>query len=184
MENGRQGIQPRVTPERACRKYSEGFPQRNILQRAYHRGEIEPEITYSDSFRLIRSGNPTKLPSGFTTLRNKQISYQESPYFPIPGRIQKRKSIIGQEQEFFQPEEERVRYYDPELFGPDKRNTKKQQTVVNTSNEASSPIIRNDISTQIKHNVVTPESTISSNTLWLQSSQFVKKTKKEFQRLH
>ncbi|MBW0545319.1 hypothetical protein O181_085034 [Austropuccinia psidii MF-1] len=45
-------------------------------------------------------------------------------------------------------------------------------------------MIRNDISTQMKDNVVIPESTISSNTLSLQFSQFVEKTQKEFERLH
>ncbi|MBW0487219.1 hypothetical protein O181_026934 [Austropuccinia psidii MF-1] len=79
---------------------------------------MESEITYSDSFRLIRIGNPTRLPSGFKPLRNQQISDQESPYFPIPGIIQEWKSIIGQKQDFFQPEEERVRSYDPEVVGP------------------------------------------------------------------
>ncbi|MBW0461294.1 hypothetical protein O181_001009 [Austropuccinia psidii MF-1] len=133
---------------------------------------------------LIRSGNPTKLPSGFTPLRHQHISDQESQYLPIPGKIQERKRIIEQEQDFFQPEAEKVRSYDPELVGPAKRSTMKQQTVVNTSNEASSPRIRNDISTQIKHNFAIPESTISSNTLWLQSSQFVEQTQKELERLH
>ncbi|MBW0513577.1 hypothetical protein O181_053292 [Austropuccinia psidii MF-1] len=124
IKNGRQEIQPRVPLERTCRKYSEDFSQRDILQRTYHKREIEPEITYSDSFRLIRSGNPTKLPNGFTPLRHQQISDQEPPYFPIPGRIQERKRIIGQEQYFFQPEAERVRSYYPEIVGPAKRSTK------------------------------------------------------------
>ncbi|MBW0478016.1 hypothetical protein O181_017731 [Austropuccinia psidii MF-1] len=99
-------------------------------------------------------------------------------------RIKERKRIIGKEQDFFQPKAERVRSYDPEIVGPVARSTKKQQTVVNTSNAASSPMIRNDISTQMKHNVVIPESTISSNTLWLQFYQFVEQTQKEFERLH
>ncbi|MBW0540863.1 hypothetical protein O181_080578 [Austropuccinia psidii MF-1] len=118
----------------------------------------------------MRTGNPTRLPSGFTPLRHQQISDQESPYFPIPGRIQEGKRIIGKEQDFFQPEEERVRSYDPEVVGPAERSTMKQQTIVITSHEASSPKISNNIYTQIKHNVVIPESTISSNTLWLQFS--------------
>ncbi|MBW0549463.1 hypothetical protein O181_089178 [Austropuccinia psidii MF-1] len=184
MENGRQGVKPRVPLQRTCRKYSENFPQRVILQRNHNNRAIEPERSYPDSFRLTRNGQPTKLPSGFTPLRHQQISDKESPYFPITGRIQGRKRIIGKEQDFFQPEEERVRFYDPKRVGPSKRSTKKQQTVVNTSNEASSPIIRNDISTQNEHNVVTPESTISSNTIWLQFSQFVEQTQKEFKRLH
>ncbi|MBW0570343.1 hypothetical protein O181_110058 [Austropuccinia psidii MF-1] len=132
----------------------------------------------------MRTGNPTRLPSGFTPLRHPQISDQESPYFPIPGRIQERKRITGKEKDFFQPEAERVRSYDPEIVVPVARSTKKQQTVVNTSNAASSPKIRNDIFTQMKHNVVTPESTISSDTLCLQFSPFVEKTQKEFERLH
>ncbi|MBW0496782.1 hypothetical protein O181_036497 [Austropuccinia psidii MF-1] len=170
MENERLGIKYRVPLERTCRKYSEDFPQRDILQRTYHRREIEPEITYSDSFRLIRSGNPTKILSCFKPLRHQQISDQESPYFPIPGKIQESKRIIGKEKDFFQPEGERVTSYYPQLVGPAKRSTKKQQKFVNNSNEASSPRIRNDISTQIKHNVVIPERTISSNTLFLQLS--------------
>ncbi|MBW0526264.1 hypothetical protein O181_065979 [Austropuccinia psidii MF-1] len=184
MENGRQGIQPRVPLQRTCRKYSGDFPQRDILQITYHRKEMEPEITYSDPFRLMRTGDPTRLPGGFTPLRNQQISDQESPYFPIPGRIQERKRIIGQEQDFFQPEEERVISYDPKVVGPAERSTIKQQTAVSTSHEASIPRIRNDISTQIKHNFVIPESTISSNTLWSKFSQFVEQTQKEFKELH
>ncbi|MBW0573891.1 hypothetical protein O181_113606 [Austropuccinia psidii MF-1] len=124
MENGIQEIKPRVPPERTCRKYSEDFPQRDILQRTYHRREIDPEITYSYSFRLIRSGNPTRLSCGFTPLRHQHISDQESPYFPIPGRIQEMKRIIGQEKDFFQPEAERGRSYEPEIVGPSKKSTK------------------------------------------------------------
>ncbi|MBW0592545.1 hypothetical protein O181_132260 [Austropuccinia psidii MF-1] len=83
MGNGRQGIQTRFPLQRTCRNYSEDFPQRDILQRAYHRQEIEQEITHSDPLRLMRTGNPTRLPSGFTPLRQQQISDQESLYFPI-----------------------------------------------------------------------------------------------------
>ncbi|MBW0574236.1 hypothetical protein O181_113951 [Austropuccinia psidii MF-1] len=70
IENGRQGNQPRVPLERTCRNYSEYFPQRDILQRTYHRRAIEPKRSYSDSFRLTRSGQPTKPPSGVTSLRH------------------------------------------------------------------------------------------------------------------
>ncbi|MBW0491730.1 hypothetical protein O181_031445 [Austropuccinia psidii MF-1] len=184
MANGRQVIQPKVPLERTCRKYSEDFSQRDILQRNYHRREIEPEREYYASFRLARSGQPTKLPSGFTPLRHKYTSGQESPYLPIQDNIQDRRRIIGQEQDFFQPEEERVKPYGPEIVGPVERSTKKQQRVVNTSNEAISPKIRNDVSAHIENNVVTPESTMSSNTLWLQFSQFLEQTHKEFEKLH
>ncbi|MBW0504794.1 hypothetical protein O181_044509 [Austropuccinia psidii MF-1] len=125
MGNGRQGIQTGFPLQRNCRKYSEDFPQRDILKRIYHRQEMEQEITYSDPFRLMRTGNPTRLPSGFTPLRNQQISDQESPYFPIPDRIQERKRIKGKEKDFFQPEAERVRFYDSEIFGPVSRSKTK-----------------------------------------------------------
>ncbi|MBW0588004.1 hypothetical protein O181_127719 [Austropuccinia psidii MF-1] len=74
---------------------------------------MKPHITYSDHFRLMRTGNPTRLPSGFTPLRHQQISDKESPYFPIQDRTQERKRIVGKEQDFFQPDAERVRSYDP-----------------------------------------------------------------------
>ncbi|MBW0506610.1 hypothetical protein O181_046325 [Austropuccinia psidii MF-1] len=45
MGNGRQEIQTRFPLKRTCRKYSEDFPQRDILERAYHRQEMELEIT-------------------------------------------------------------------------------------------------------------------------------------------
>ncbi|MBW0590352.1 hypothetical protein O181_130067 [Austropuccinia psidii MF-1] len=124
---------------------------------------MEPERTNSEPLRLMRTCNPTILPSGFTPLRHKQISDHESPYFPIQDRIQERKRIIGQEKNFFKLEAKRVRSYDSQIFGPVARSTKKQQTAVITSDEASSPMIRNDISTQMKHNFVIPESNISNN---------------------
>ncbi|MBW0518448.1 hypothetical protein O181_058163 [Austropuccinia psidii MF-1] len=182
--NGIPGIQTRFPLPGTCRKYSKDFPQRDILQRTYDRQEMEPEITYSDHLRLMRTGNPTRFPSGFTPLRHQQISDQESLCFPIQDTIQERKRIIGKEQDFFPQEDERVRSYDPEIAGSFARSTKKQQTVVNTSNEPSIPMIRNDIFTQMKQNFVIPESTISSNTLCLQFLQFVEQIQKEFERLH
>ncbi|MBW0586403.1 hypothetical protein O181_126118 [Austropuccinia psidii MF-1] len=87
---------------------------------------MKPERAYSDSLRLTRSGKQIKLPSGFTPLRHQQISDQESLFFPIPGSMQERERITGKGQEFFQKEEERVRPYDPEIFGPGERSTKKK----------------------------------------------------------
>ncbi|MBW0561123.1 hypothetical protein O181_100838 [Austropuccinia psidii MF-1] len=42
MENGRKGIKTRVPLQRTCRNYSEVSSQRDILQRTYHRKEMEP----------------------------------------------------------------------------------------------------------------------------------------------
>ncbi|MBW0545318.1 hypothetical protein O181_085033 [Austropuccinia psidii MF-1] len=77
MENSRQGIKPRSPLQRTCRKYSEDFPQRDILQRTYYKREMEPEIRYYDPLRLMRTVNPTRLPSGFKPLRHQKISDQE-----------------------------------------------------------------------------------------------------------
>ncbi|MBW0593666.1 hypothetical protein O181_133381, partial [Austropuccinia psidii MF-1] len=87
MENRRQGIKPRAPLKRTFRKYSEDSPQRDIIERTYHGKEMEPEIKYSDPFRIMRTGNPTRLPGGSTPLRHQQISDQESQCFPIPDRI-------------------------------------------------------------------------------------------------
>ncbi|MBW0467684.1 hypothetical protein O181_007399 [Austropuccinia psidii MF-1] len=85
---------------------------------------MEPEREYSYSFRLTRSGKPTKLSSCFTPGRNQHISDQESPFFQIPGSIQEGETITGKEKAFFQPEEEIVRPYDPETAGTGERSTK------------------------------------------------------------
>ncbi|MBW0520453.1 hypothetical protein O181_060168 [Austropuccinia psidii MF-1] len=79
--------------------------------------EVEPERAYCESFRLTSIGKPTKVPSGFITLRNQHISDQESPCFPIPVITQERDRIIGKVRYFFQPEEEIVRPSYPEIFG-------------------------------------------------------------------
>ncbi|MBW0533143.1 hypothetical protein O181_072858 [Austropuccinia psidii MF-1] len=131
---------------------------------------MEPEREYCDSLILKRSGQPTQFPSGFTPLRIQQMCDQESPFFPIPGSIQKRERIIGQEKELFRPKEKRGRPYYLEIAVPGERIIKKPQIVVNTSDESGIPKIRNDIFTHIEHNVVTPESTKSGNTLWIPMS--------------
>ncbi|MBW0546107.1 hypothetical protein O181_085822 [Austropuccinia psidii MF-1] len=128
MQNSRQGTQPRIALEKTCRKYSKDSPQRDILQRTYHRRAIEAGRAYSESLRLTRSGQPTKLPSSLTQFRNQQTSGQEAPYFPIPGDIQDRERIIVKEQDFFQPEAERVRPYETEIIGPSERIAKKRKT--------------------------------------------------------
>ncbi|MBW0504079.1 hypothetical protein O181_043794 [Austropuccinia psidii MF-1] len=55
--------------------------------------------------------------------------------------------------------------------------------VVHTSRSSSS-IDRNITPTQIEHNFVTPESSLNSDALWLQISQYSKKTQKQFEELH
>ncbi|MBW0548122.1 hypothetical protein O181_087837 [Austropuccinia psidii MF-1] len=162
--------------------------------RSYRR-KAEPERAYYDSFPLTRS-RPTQLSSGFTPFRNHQIttametgrrapvaqiSGKESPFFTIPGSFQEKKSIQGQRQDFFHPKAERVGPNDTEAVGLGERSEKEPEIAVNMS-RISSPTHRKITPTQNEHNVVTPESNLNSDELWLQMSQFAEQTQKRFQK--
>ncbi|MBW0469576.1 hypothetical protein O181_009291 [Austropuccinia psidii MF-1] len=146
-----------------------------------YRRTADPDRAYSDSFRLTRS-RPNKLSSGFKSFRNQQISGQESPFFTIQGSFQEKTRIQGQKKDHLQPEEERVRPNDPEAVGFGERSAQELEVAVNDS-RISSPINRNIIPTQIDPNVVTPESKLNSDALWLQMSQFSEQTQKQFAEL-
>ncbi|MBW0470818.1 hypothetical protein O181_010533 [Austropuccinia psidii MF-1] len=60
----------------------------------------------------------------------------------------------------------------------------KKRKAVNTPDKINNPTITNDIPTQNEHSVVTPESSISRNELWLKIYKFAQKTQKEFEILH
>ncbi|MBW0497283.1 hypothetical protein O181_036998 [Austropuccinia psidii MF-1] len=98
------------------------------------------------------------------------------------GSFQEKTRIQGQKQDLFQPKAERVRPNDPEAVRLGERGTQEQETVVHTS-RICSPINRNFTLTQIEQNVVTPESSLKSNSLWLQMSQFAEQTQKQFAEL-
>ncbi|MBW0567486.1 hypothetical protein O181_107201 [Austropuccinia psidii MF-1] len=146
-----------------------------------YRRTADPDWTYSNSFRLTRSGT-NKLSSGFTPFRNQQIISQESPFFTITGSFQEKTRIQGQKQNHLQPEEEKVRPNDPEAVGFGERSAQEPEVALNNS-RIISPINRNITPNQIYHNVVTPESNLNSDSLWLQMSQFAKKTQKQFEEL-
>ncbi|MBW0478716.1 hypothetical protein O181_018431 [Austropuccinia psidii MF-1] len=129
------------------------------------------EIDFKDLMVINKCCNPTR--------QNQQISGQESPFFTIPGRFQEKTRIQGQKQDHLQPEEERVRPNVPEAVGFGERSAQEPEVVVNNS-RISIPINRNITSTQIEHNVVTPESNLKSDALWLQMSQYAEKTQKQF----
>ncbi|MBW0533863.1 hypothetical protein O181_073578 [Austropuccinia psidii MF-1] len=205
MEHGKQEVQPSIPLGRTWSKLPEHMSQRNRLQRPYgnhkrlesnqevqnpagegnqdkgessyypsYRRTTYPDRAYSDSFRLTRC-RPNQLSSGFTQSMHQQISDQESPSFTISGSFQEKTRIQGQKQDLFQPKEERVRPNDPEAVGLGGRSTLKPEIAVNTS-RISSPTNRNITPTQIEHNVVTPESNLNNDKLWLQLSQFAAKT--------
>ncbi|MBW0525565.1 hypothetical protein O181_065280 [Austropuccinia psidii MF-1] len=89
--------------------------------------------------------------------------------------FQEKTRIQGQKQDLFQPKAERVRPNDPEAVGLGERSTKEPEIVVHNS-RISSPINRNITPTQTEHNVVTPESNLNRDKIWLQMSQFAVQT--------
>ncbi|MBW0527213.1 hypothetical protein O181_066928 [Austropuccinia psidii MF-1] len=125
---------------------------------------------------------PQELSSSFKPSRNQQISGQQSPFFTISGIFHEKTRIQGQKQDLFQPKAERVRGNDPEAVGLGERSTQEPGIVLHTST-ISSPFNRNIIPTQIEPNVVTPESNLVSNSLWLKIPQFAEKTEKQFAEL-
>ncbi|MBW0465286.1 hypothetical protein O181_005001 [Austropuccinia psidii MF-1] len=110
------------------------------------------------------------------------ISGHKSPFFTIPGSFQEKTRIQGQNQDHLQPEEERVRPNDPEAVEFGERSAQEPEVAVNNS-RIRSPIDRNITPTQIEHNVVTPESNLNSDAIWLQMYQFSEQTQKKFAEL-
>ncbi|MBW0499017.1 hypothetical protein O181_038732 [Austropuccinia psidii MF-1] len=209
MEHGQQEVQPGIPLGRTWSKLPEDLAQRDRLQRPYgnnqrlecyqtvqtpggegkqdkgesshypsYRRTADQHRKYSDSLRLTRS-RPNQLSSGFTPFRNQQISCQESPFFTIPGSFQEKTRIQGKKQDHLEPEEERVRPNDPEAVGFGERSAQEPEVVVNNF-RVSSPIHRDINPAQIDHNVVTPESNLNSDALWLQMSHYAEKTQKQF----
>ncbi|MBW0533180.1 hypothetical protein O181_072895 [Austropuccinia psidii MF-1] len=208
IEHGQQEVQPSIPLGRTWSKLQEDMSQRDNLQRPYRnhqrlelrqafqtpigegnqdKGEsshypsyritAEQDRAYSDSFRLIRS-RPNQISYGLTPFRLQHISGQESPFFTIPGSYQEKTRIQGKKQDIFWPKEERVRPNDPEAVGLGERSKQEPEMVVNTS-RISSPTNINITPTQTEHNVVTPESNLNSDKLWLKMSQFAVKTQEQ-----
>ncbi|MBW0549229.1 hypothetical protein O181_088944 [Austropuccinia psidii MF-1] len=212
IDHGQQEVQHGISLGRTWSNFPEDLSQRDRLQRPYgdhqrlesyqevqtpgvkgteHKGEsshypsyrrtLNPDRAYSDSFRLTRS-RPNQLSHGFTPFRHQQINDQESPLFTIPGGVQEKQRIQGKKQDLFQPKAERFRPHDPEVVGFGERSSQEPEVAVNHS-RISSPINRDITPTQIEHNVITPESNLNSDSLWLKMSQNAADTQKQFAEL-
>ncbi|MBW0582989.1 hypothetical protein O181_122704 [Austropuccinia psidii MF-1] len=107
-----------------------------------HRIQTEPARSYSDPFGLIRS------------------------------TFQDKTGIKREKQDFFQQEAERVRPHDPEDVAIQERSTTEPEIALSTSNRIRSPPHGRITPTKNGHSVVTPESNININEVWLQMSQF------------
>ncbi|MBW0535017.1 hypothetical protein O181_074732 [Austropuccinia psidii MF-1] len=207
MEDVQQEVQPGISLGRTWSKFPEDLSQGDRLQRTYdnhqrlesyqavqtpggkgtednresshypsYRRTVKPDRAYSDSFRLTRR-RPNQLSRGFKPFIPQQINDQESPLFTFPGDFQEKKRIQGEKEDLFQPKAERVRPHTPEVVGFGERSAQEPEVVVYHS-RISSPSNRNITPTQIEHNIVTPESNINSDALWLQMSQYSEKTQK------
>ncbi|MBW0513559.1 hypothetical protein O181_053274 [Austropuccinia psidii MF-1] len=141
----------------------------------------------SNSWRRGKPGlsrsRPNQLSSGFTQFRHQKISCQESPLLTIPGSFQEKTRIQREKEDLFQPQVDRVRPNDPEYVSLCERSTQEPEIVVNSS-RISSPTNRNIPPTKNEQNVVTPESNLNSDQLWLQMSQFSAQTQEKFDEHH
>ncbi|MBW0554966.1 hypothetical protein O181_094681 [Austropuccinia psidii MF-1] len=75
--------------------------------------------------------------------------------------------------------EERVRPNDPEAVGFGERSAQESEVVEHNSG-ISSPINGNITPMELEHNVVTPESNLTSDALWLKMSQLPEQAQKQF----
>ncbi|MBW0543331.1 hypothetical protein O181_083046, partial [Austropuccinia psidii MF-1] len=189
MEHGKQEVKPGISLGRTWSKFPEYLSQRDRLQRPYGNPK---GWNPTSQFRLLEARaqrikeNQATIQAieehGFTPFRNWQIRGKESPFFTIPGRFQEKTRKQGLKQDLLQPEEERVRPHDPEAVEFGQRSTQDPEVVVNNF-RISSPNDKNISPTKIEHNVVTPESNLNSDALWLQMSQYSEKTHKKFAEL-
>ncbi|MBW0498301.1 hypothetical protein O181_038016 [Austropuccinia psidii MF-1] len=96
--------------------------------------------------------------------------------------VSRRRQGYKVKKDHLHPKEQRVRPNDSKAVGFGERSAQEPEVAVNYS-RISFPINRSISPTQIKHNVVTPESNLNSDALWLQMSQYAAQTQKQFAEL-
>ncbi|MBW0512294.1 hypothetical protein O181_052009 [Austropuccinia psidii MF-1] len=183
MENGQQEVQPGISLGRTWSKFPEDLSQRDRLQRSYgnhKRLESYKEVQTPGGKGTEDKGETSHYPS--YRRKHQKINGQESPLFTIPGGFQEKKMIQREKEDLFQPKAERVRPHDPEVVVFGEKSAQEPEVVVNHS-RISSPSNRNITPTQIEHNIVTPESNINRDALWLQMSQYAEQAQKKFAEL-
>ncbi|MBW0514019.1 hypothetical protein O181_053734 [Austropuccinia psidii MF-1] len=144
-------------------------PQRFILMEHGQQG-VQPGIPLGRTW--------SKLPEDLSQRDRLQRPYDHDQRLKIQGEDKDTRA----KQDHLQPEEERVRPYDPEAVEFDERSTKEPEVALNNSSTRS-PINRNITPTQMDHNFFTPESNLNSDELWLQMSQYAEQTQKQFEEL-
>ncbi|MBW0500475.1 hypothetical protein O181_040190 [Austropuccinia psidii MF-1] len=122
-------------------------------------------------------GEPSHYPS-YRRNTDPDRAYSDSSRL-TGSSSQEKTRIQGKKQDLFQPKAERVRPNDPEAVGIGERSTQEPEIVVHMS-RISSPNNRNITPTQSEHSVVTPDSNLNSDALWLKMSQYAEKTQEQF----
>ncbi|MBW0493461.1 hypothetical protein O181_033176 [Austropuccinia psidii MF-1] len=163
MEHGQQDVQPGILLGRTWSKFPEDLKGWNPTR------------------QLTRS-RPSQLSSGFTPFRHQKGNDLESQLFTIPGGFQEKKRIQGEKQDLFQPKAERVRPHDTEAVCFGERSAQEPEVAVNHS-RISIPTNRNITFTQTEHNIVTSESNIKRDALWLKVLQYSERSAKQFSEL-
>ncbi|MBW0465230.1 hypothetical protein O181_004945 [Austropuccinia psidii MF-1] len=176
MEHGQEEVQPSIPLGRTWSKLPEDMSQRDRIQISY--GNHQGLESHQGVQTSAREGNQDKERSSHYP-SHRRTAYPDREYsdsFRLTRRsFQEKTRIKGQKQDLFQPKAERVRPNDPEAVLLGERSTQKQEIVLINS-RISSPINLNITPTQTEHNVVTPESNLNSDKLWLQISQFAVQT--------
>ncbi|MBW0522116.1 hypothetical protein O181_061831 [Austropuccinia psidii MF-1] len=137
---------------------------------------------------ITKDWNPTRqsslLQERATRIRENQATIQgieerlnQTGPTLIPSQSQGTR-IQVQKQDIFKPKADRVRPNDPDAVGLGVRSTQKPEKVLNTC-IISIPTNRNIIPTQTEHNVVTPDSNLNSDKLWIQIFQFAVQTQEQ-----
>ncbi|MBW0541663.1 hypothetical protein O181_081378 [Austropuccinia psidii MF-1] len=171
MEHGQQEAQPSIPLSRTWSKLPKGISQ---------------EIDFKDFMEITKGWNPTRkfriLEERETRLRENQATIQAIEEQLTQTGFQGKTRIQGQKQGLIQPKSERVRPNDPEAVVLHEISTQGPKIAENTS-RISSPNNRNITPTQDEHSVVTPESNLNSDALWLQISQNSEQNQKKFAEL-
>ncbi|MBW0548267.1 hypothetical protein O181_087982 [Austropuccinia psidii MF-1] len=192
MEHGKQEVQPGIPLGRARSKFPEDLSQRDKLQRPYgncQRLESHQAVQNPGGEGKQNKGESSHYPSYRRTADTWLHTLRKpTDQWPIVKILHNHRKFPGEDKDtrekkdHLQTEEERVRPNDPEAVGFGEKSALEPKVVLHNS-IISSPLNRNITTTQIEHNVVTPESNLNSDALWLQMSQYAEKTQKQFAEL-
>ncbi|MBW0511713.1 hypothetical protein O181_051428 [Austropuccinia psidii MF-1] len=193
MERGLQEVQPGIPLGRTWRKFPEDLSQRDRLQRPYGNHQRENQATIQAIEEQLTQTGHTQITSGSqgegqisspvaSNHSKTNRSVAKSHHSSQSQEVSRQRKGYKGKKDHLQPEEERVRYNDPETVGFSERSAQEPEVVVHNS-RISSPLNRHITPTQIEHNVFTPESNLNSDAMWLQISQYSEKTQTQFAEL-